>query len=67
MLSEPFVVATARVRAASKLEIPHVEDSVSKIEGLGVQTQKKLEDIGGAAEAVDIPRSDLQLPRNCVT
>ena len=67
VLSEPFVVATARVRAASKLEIPHVDDSVSKIEGLGVQTQKKLEDIGGAAEAVDIPRSNLQLPRNCVT
>ena len=67
VLSEPFVVATARVRAASKLEIPHVEDSVSKIEGLGVQTQKKLEDIGGAAEAVDIPRSNLQLSRNCVT
>ena len=67
VLSEPFVVATARVRAASKLEIPHVDDSVSKIEGLGVQTQKKLEDIGGAADAVDIPRSTLHLPRNCVT
>ena len=67
VLSEPFVVATARVRAASKLEIPHVDDSVSKIEGLGVQTQKKLEDIGGAAEAVDIPRSNLQVPHNCVT
>jgi hypothetical protein len=67
VLSEPFVVATARVRAASKLDIPHVDDNVSKIEGLGVQTQKKLEDIGGAAEAVGIPRSNLQVPRNCVT
>ena len=67
VLSEPFVVATARVRAASKLEIPHVDDSISKIEGLGVQTQKKLEDIGAAAEAVDIPRSNLQVPRNSVT
>ncbi len=67
VLSEPFVVATARVRAATKLEIPHVDDGISKIEGLGVQTQKKLEDIGGAAEAVDIPRCNLQVPRNSVT
>ena len=65
VLSEPFVVATARVRGAAKAEIPHVDDSVSKLEGLGVQTQKKLEDIAAAAEAINVP--NLQVPINCVT
>lgn len=65
VLSEPFVVATARVRGAAKAEIPHVDDSVSKLEGLGVQTQKKLEDIAAAAEAINVP--NLQVPVNCVT
>lgn len=65
VLSEPFVVATARVRGAAKAEIPHVDDSVSKLEGLGVQTQKKLEDIAAAAAAINVP--NLQVPVNCVT
>lgn len=65
VLSEPFVVATARVRGAAKVEIPHVDDSVSKLEGLGVQTQKKLEDIAAAAAASNVP--NLQLPMNKVT
>lgn len=65
VLSEPFVVATARVRGAAKVEIPHVDDSVSKLEGLGVQTQKKLEDIAAAAAASNVP--NLQLPINKVT
>ena len=41
-LSEPFVVATARVKGAAKLEIPHMEDHVSKIDCLGVQTQARM-------------------------
>lgn len=64
-LSEPFVVATARVKGAVKAEIPHVDDHVSKLEGLGVQTQKKLEDITAAAVAAGVP--NLQVPYNCVT
>eukprot|EP00887_Chlorella_sp_A99_P003348 scaffold26.g3348.t1 len=64
-LSEPFVVATARVKGAAKLEIPHVEDHVSKIECVGVQTQKKLEDIRGASTAAGVP--DLGIPINSVT
>jgi hypothetical protein len=65
VLSEPFVVATARVKGAVKAEIPHVDDHISKLEGLGVQTQKKLEDIAAAAEAAGVP--NLQVPYNCVT
>eukprot|EP00887_Chlorella_sp_A99_P000045 scaffold16.g45.t1 len=64
-LSEPFVVATARVKGAAKLEIPHVDDHVSKIECVGVQTQKKLEDIRGASTAAGVP--DLHIPINSVT
>lgn len=34
----PFVqVATARVKGAAKLEIPHVDDHVSKIDCVGLQ------------------------------
>lgn len=65
VLSEPFVVATARVKGAAKAEIPHVDDNVGKLEGLGVQTQKKLEDIAAAATAAGVP--NLQVPLNCVT
>lgn len=65
VLSEPFVVATARVKGAAKAEIPHVDDHVSKVEGLGVQTQKKLEDIAAAAVAAGVP--NVQVPINCVT
>ena len=58
-------MATARVKGAAKLEIPHLEDHVSKIECVGVQTQKKLEDIRAAAAAANVP--DLHLPMNSVT
>jgi hypothetical protein len=39
-LSEPFVVATARVKGAAKLEIPHVDDHVSKIDCVGLQASR---------------------------
>ena len=65
VLSEPFVVATARVKGAAKVEIPHIDDHISKLEGLGVQTQKKLEDIAAAAAAANV--HNLQVPHNCVT
>lgn len=38
-LSEPFVVATARVKGAAKLDIPHVDDHVSKIDCVGLQAR----------------------------
>lgn len=65
VLSEPFVVATARVKGAAKTDIPHVDDHVSKLEGLGIQTQRKLEDIAAAAVTAGVP--NLQVPINCVT
>lgn len=65
VLSEPFVVATARVKGAAKAEIPHVNDHISKVEGLGIQTQKKLEDIAAAAAAAGV--ANLQVPINNVT
>lgn len=58
-------VATARVKGAAKVEIPHIDDHVSKIECVGVQTQKKLEDIRAASAAANVP--DLHLPINSVT
>ena len=48
-------VATQRVKTAQKSEIPHVDEHVSKIEGVGVQTQSKLLDIKGAAETAGLP------------
>ena len=63
--AHPPQVATARVKGAAKLEIPHLEDHVSKIECVGVQTQKKLEDIRAASAAANVP--DLHLPINSVT
>jgi hypothetical protein len=65
VLSEPFVVATARVKGAAKAEIPHIDDNIGKLEGLGVQTQKKLEDISAAATAAGVP--NLQIPVNSVS
>lgn len=65
VLSEPFVVATARVRSAAKAPIPHVDDSVSKLEGVGLMSQKKLADIAAAANAAKVPR--IHVPSNSVT
>ena len=53
-VSNAFVVATQRVKGAQKAEIPHVEEHVSKIENVGVQTQHKLQDIRAAAQAAGI-------------
>ena len=63
--SEPFVVATSRVKGAVKVEIPHVDDHVSKLECVGIQTQKKLEDIAAAAEAANQP--PVRVPQNSIT
>ena len=53
-VSDAFVVATQRVKGAQKAEIPHIEEHVSKIENVGVQTQNKLQDIRTAASAAGI-------------
>lgn len=53
-VSDAFVVATQRVKGAQKAEIPHIEEHVSKIENVGVQTQNKLLDIRTAAAAAGI-------------
>ena len=62
-VSEGFVVATRRTRTAGKVEIPNVDDHVSKLEHMGKETVKKLQDIGGSAAAVGV---DARVPDNCV-
>ena len=64
-VSDAFVVATQRVKQAQKSEIPRLEDPVSKIEYVGVQTQLKLQDIRSAAAAVGIV--GLSVLHNCIT
>ena len=55
-VSEGFVVATRRTRTAGKVEIPNVDDHVSKLEHMGKETVKKLQvrrgrERGGEREA----------------
>eukprot|EP00884_Botryococcus_braunii_P005106 jgi/Botrbrau1/14597/Bobra.242_2s0007.1 len=64
-VSDAFVVATQRVKTAQKAEIPHVEEHVSKIEYVGLQTQNKLLDIRAAAAAVSI--MGLNVVHNTIT
>lgn len=60
-ISEGFVVATRRTRAANKVEIPNVDDHVSKLEHMGKETVKKLQDLCGTAAALGL---DLRLAEN---
>ena len=46
-------------------EIPHIEEHVSKIEYVGVQTQNKLQDITAAAAVVGLP--NLNTVHNSIT
>lgn len=65
-VSEGFVVATRRTRTAGKADIPKVDDHVSRLEHMGKETVKKLQDIRSAAESVSI---SLKLPEgisNCI-
>ncbi len=64
-VSEGFVVATRRTRTAGKVDIPSVDDPISKLEHMGKETVKKLADIQLAAvqAGIDLPR----FPENCVT
>ena len=56
-------VATRRTRTAGKVEIPNVDDHVSKLELMGKETVKKLQDIHGAAIGSGI---DISVPTNCI-
>ncbi|KAK9831959.1 hypothetical protein WJX81_003135 [Elliptochloris bilobata] len=62
-VSEGFVVATRRTRTAGKVEIPNVDDHVSKLEHMGKETVKKLQDIRGSAVQCGI---DISVPDNCI-
>lgn len=62
-VSEGFVVATRRTRTAGKVDIPNVDDHVGKLEHMGRETVKKLQDIRGSAAAAGV---DIQVPDNCI-
>lgn len=51
-VSEGFVVATRRTRTAGKVDIPTMDDPVGKLEHMGKETVKKLQDIQAAAQQV---------------
>ena len=54
-------VATRRTRTAGKVEIPNVDDHVSKLEHMGKETVKKLQDIRVSAIQSGI---DIAVPDN---
>ena len=62
-VSEGFVVATRRTRTAGKVDIPNVDDYVGKLEHMGRETVKKLQDIRASALAAGV---DIQVPDNCI-
>eukprot|EP00798_Chlamydomonas_sp_ICE-L_P030155 gene30155-35135_t len=62
-ISEGFVVATRRTRTAGKVDIPSLDDHVSKLEHMGKETVKKLQDIRTAAVQAGI---DIDIPDNCI-
>ena len=53
------------ITGVPQAEIPHVEEHVSKIDFVGVQTQSKLLDISAAAHAVGI--SGISVAHNSIT
>jgi hypothetical protein len=65
-VSEGFVVATRRTRTAGKVEIPSVDDHVSKLEHMGKETVKKLADVAGSAAAAGTPIPAGLLPDNAI-
>ena len=56
-------VATRRTRTAGKVEIPNVDDHVSKLEHMGKETVKKLQDIRTAAVQAGV---EINVPDNCI-
>ena len=56
-------VATRRTRTAGKVEIPNVDDHVSKLEHMGKETVKKLNDLKLAAHQAGV---EISVPRNTI-
>lgn len=56
-------VATRRTRTAGKVDIPSVDDHISKLEHMGKETVKKLQDIRSAAQQAGV---DIDIPENSV-
>lgn len=66
MLFLGFVVATRRTRTAGKADIPKIDDHVSRLEHMGKETVRKLQDLRSAAEGASVT---LKLPEgisNCI-
>lgn len=57
-------VATRRTRTAGKVEIPNVDDHVSKLEHMGKETVKKLQDLKLAAIQAGL---DISIPETRIT
>lgn len=60
-VSEPFVVATRRVKAASKLDTPLVDDPAGKLHHLGKETVRRLANLPAAAVEFDVPLPPLPI------
>ena len=69
MQTSTLVLQTRRTRTAGKVEIPSVDDHVSKLEHMGRETVKKLADIKDAASVAgidDLKLPDAMLGRTCI-
>lgn len=57
-------MVTKRAKQDSKLEVPRLVDPVGKLEGMGKETTRKLQDLRGAAEeakvALDVPLNTVE-------
>lgn len=56
-------MATRRTRTANKVDIPSVEDPVGKLEHMGRETVKKLQDLRTAALQAGM---EIDIPENCI-
>ena len=59
-VSEEFVVVTTRTKNLKKQEIPSLDDPISKLNHIGKETVKKLNEIKASADEMNL---DLKLPR----
>ena len=59
-VSEEFVVVTKRTKNLKKQEIPSLDDPISKLNHIGKETVKKLNEIKASADEMGL---DLKLPR----
>lgn len=54
IVSEPFVVATRRVKSATKLDTPVIDDPAGKLHHLGRETVRRLANLPAAAVEFDV-------------